>query len=308
MEYKDQRKKVSDFWAETRAHKIEKGLPHIAWLESQYILKNYVHRLMSGDLEKNFLIYVSEKYFKKPVETGLSIGCGDGGLERHALKLNICKKFEAFDISVGAIEKAKELINKENLGDRVYYGVKDFNTEKLKENYYDVVFGSSSIHHIKNLEFLYEQVNKALKPDGFFIMNEYVGPSQFQWTERQCEFVTKILNIFPVNLKKSLDKDYGRIKNEIEKTPKEIMTQNDPSEAIRSAEIIPLFGEWFDVIERIDWGGTILHPLFHKIIGNFDVNDEKDRAIIDLICLFEHTLIREKIIPSDFALIVGRKK
>src|SRR4030042_4311692 len=120
MEYEEQRKKVSNFWAETRADKIEKGLSHIAWLENQHILKSYVHKLMSGDSEKNFLIYVSEKYFKKPGEMGLSIGCGDGCLERHALKLKICKKFEAFDISAGAIEKAKELINKEYLADRVY--------------------------------------------------------------------------------------------------------------------------------------------------------------------------------------------
>jgi hypothetical protein len=159
-----------------------------------------------------------------------------------------------------------------------------------------------------NIEFLFEQVNRALKQEGLFIINEYVGPSQFQWREKQCEFVNRILGVLPVQFKSSLDKDYGRIKETIEKVSKEIMDLTDPSEAIRSEEIIPLFYGSFDVIEKIEFGGTILHPLFHKIVGNFDINNEKDKAILDLIFMLEQVLLKEGIISSDFALLIGRKK
>jgi hypothetical protein len=186
--------------------------------------------------------------------------------------------------------------------------VLDFNVARLKENYYDVIFAAASVHHVMNIEFFFEQVNRALKQEGLFIINEYVGPSQFQWREKQCEFVNKILGVLPVHFKRSLDKDYGRIKETIEKVPKEIMDRNDPSEAIRSEEIIPLFYRFFDVIEKIEWGGTILHPLFHKIVGNFDINNEKDKIILDLIFIFEQVLLKEGVISSDFVLLIGRKK
>lgn len=308
MEYEKFSEKVSNFWGLTREDKLKLGEENTQWLENKYVSQFYVNKVISGDTNKNWLIYVGQKYFKEPVDLGLSIGCGDGCLERHALKLDICKRFEAFDISEKAIEKAKLLIIQESLSDRVSYGVLDFNVARLKENYYDVIFAAASVHHVMNIEFFFEQVNRALKQEGLFIINEYVGPSQFQWREKQCEFVNKILGVLPVQFKRSLDKDYGRIKETIEKVPKEIMDRNDPSEAIRSEEIIPLFYRFFDVIEKIEWGGTILHPLFHKIVGNFDINNEKDKTILDLIFIFEQVLLKEGVISSDFVLLIGRKK
>lgn len=309
MDYEKFREKVSSFWAFTREDKLELGDENISWLENRYVSKFYVNKIISGDPEKNWLIYVSEKFFKEPAGIGLSVGCGDGCLERHGLRLNICKKFEAFDISAEAVDKAKQLIIKENLADRVSYGVMDFNKEKLKENYYDVIFGAASIHHIENLEFFFKQANGALKQDGLLIINEYVGPSQFQWRKKQLALINKILGTLPVRFRKSLDKkDYSRIIDTVEIVPREIMNQTDPSEAIRSEEILSFFCRYFDVVEKIEWGGTILHPLFHKIIGNFDFTDEKDKAILDLVFLLEQTLICEGIIPSDFVLLIGKKK
>jgi SAM-dependent methyltransferase len=283
MDYEKFREKVSSFWAFTREDKLELGDENISWLENRYVSKFYVNKIISGDPEKNWLIYVSEKFFKEPAGIGLSVGCGDGCLERHGLRLNICKKFEAFDISAEAVDKAKQLIIKENL--------------------------AASIHHIKNLEFFFKQANGALKQDGLLIINEYLGPSQFQWRKKQLALINKILGTLPVRFRKSLDKkDYSRIIDTVEIVPREIMNQTDPSEAIRSEEILSFFCRYFDVVEKIEWGGTILHPLFHKIIGNFDFTDEKDKAILDLVFLLEQTLICEGIIPSDFVLLIGKKK
>lgn len=307
-DYKQNRKKVSDFWSVTREDKMKLGAENTQWLENKYTSRIYVNKTISGDPERNWLTYISEKYFKEPVGLGLSIGCGDGCLERHALKIDICKRIEAFDISEGAIKQAVQLIAEEKLSERVRYGVLDFNAAALKKNNYDVVFGAGSIHHIMNLEYLFDQVNKSLKKDGLFIINEFVGPSQFQWREKQSKIINDILAVLTERYKKSLDADLGKIKEKIEHVSREAMTQSDPSEAIRSDEIVPLFYRNFDVVERIDWGGTILQPLLHKIVGNFHLNDEKDKIILDLIILMEKTLIKESVISSDFVLLVGKKK
>jgi hypothetical protein len=86
-----------------------------------------------------------------------------------------------------------------------------------------------------------------------------------------------------------------------------MMNASDPSEAIRSAEIIPLLSEYFTILEQKDYGGTILHMLLQNIIANFDHDNYKDKSILSLLILLENILIREKVIDSDFAFLAASK-
>ena len=65
--------------------------------------------------------------------------------------------------------------------------------------------------------------------------------------------------------------------------------------------------ERFHVIQRRDFGGTILHILLQDIVGNFDAGDEEGATILRLLLYVEKLLIRERVIPSDFTLIVAAK-
>jgi hypothetical protein len=58
----------------------------------------------------------------------------------------------------------------------------------------------------------------------------------------------------------------------------------------------------FNVEERIDFGGTILHMLLDAIIANFNPAKEEDIAILILLGYIEDILIKEKVISSDFTL------
>ena len=81
-----------------------------------------------------------------------------------------------------------------------------------------------------------------------------------------------------------------------------------PSEAIRSNEIVPLFLKNFDVIQHKQVGGTIQHLLYSGIIQNFpDGVPEIDR-MIDAINALETRLIHAGVLPSDFVVLVGKRK
>ena len=66
---------------------------------------------------------------------------------------------------------------------------------------YDVAFGISSIHHVSDLRHLFQQVAAALKPGGYFLLDEYVGPSKFQWTDEQLSVVNEQLEALPAAFK-----------------------------------------------------------------------------------------------------------
>ena len=86
------------------------------------------------------------------------------------------------------------------------------------------------------------------------------------------------------------------------------MSQFDPSESIRSDEIIPQLTRYFNILERKNYGGTILQFLLANIAGNFDDKNESDRLWLEKFCTLEQKWIREGKLNSDFAVIIANHK
>jgi len=117
-----------------------------------------------------------------------------------------------------------------------------------------VVFGVSSLHHFSELEHIFEEVNQSLKPGGFLFVHEYVGPSRFQWTERQLEAINGMLKVLPRKYRRVVSDP--SILKEVENRPTVKMVKDvDASEAIRSEEILPLLNKHFRVVTVKPFGG-----------------------------------------------------
>ena len=83
----------------------------------------------------------------------------------------------------------------------------------------------------------------------------------------------------------------------------------DPSEAVRSSEIVPLLEDYFSILEIKGYGGAILHELLYDIAGNFC--EENTGSLDRLRKLFEieDQLTASQTVNDDFAVIIatGRK-
>ena len=75
---------------------------------------------------------------------------------------------------------------------------------------------------------------------------------------------------------------------------------------MRSAEILPLLEDYFEIVEHKPFGGTLLHVLLSHLMEAFDLEDEKELSILRLMFLHERTLICHGVLPSDFACVVAR--
>ena len=206
---------------------------------------------------------------------------------------------------MGAIGKARTLAEEEGFT-HIQYRVGDLNKVSLEENTYDVIFGISSIHHIAELEAVYENVYRALKPNGYFYMDEFVGPSQFQWTDAQLEAVNEILKQIPERLRVGRSNP-GTIRNRAVRPTIEEMNAIDPSEAIRSGEIIPLLSAHFPDFTLRGYGGNILHLLLEDIAGNFAETDVEAVDWLERIFAYEDRFLSRDGVGDDFAVIVAQK-
>jgi hypothetical protein len=82
----------------------------------------------------------------------------------------------------------------------------------------------------------------------------------------------------------------------------------DPTEAIRSDEIIGVLQQYFEIIEKKEWGGNVLQYMLAGISGNFTPEDESLRDRLRMLTNIEETLIKYGELKSDFAYIVARAR
>ena len=113
----------------------------------------------------------------------------------------------------------------------------------------------------------------------------------------------ELLNEIPERYRRSLLS--GHVKIRVTRQPIAIMNQVDPTEAIRSADIVPLMRKYFDVIEEVKYGGTLVNLILEEIAGNFSDTDE-DFSVLKPVFDAERRYIETGKLPSDFAVIVAR--
>lgn len=299
-----QRAERTGKWWGKKARK--KGKIH-NWLDHPTLQRFHINQIISANPDTDWLTYSFRDFIKEEKETGLILGCGDGGLERHAAALGICREYDAIDISAEALAIAKAKAAEFGLKN-ANYRQGDLNLIDLGKEKYDVVFSSMTLHHVENLKHLLGEVNRSLKSAGIFFISEYVGPSRFQWTEMQLTIMNDLLAILPERYRRRGGKFREKLKERIDRPSIEFLEENDPSEAPCSSDIIPLTENLFRIIKRIDYGGTILYYLLEDIVANFDPEKEEDVTVLRLLSYLERSLIARGVIPSDFTYLVAGKK
>jgi hypothetical protein len=83
----------------------------------------------------------------------------------------------------------------------------------------------------------------------------------------------------------------------------------DPSEAVRSEDILPLVRERFHVEYESLQNGTLMHMLFPLLNSGLSNRGGRDfDSIVRLVLYFEDVLIRSGVLASDFVFLVCRRK
>ena len=275
------------------------------WLDWEFIEVEHIRPQVSGERSHDYLEYFIAKHLPRtPVERALSLGCGGGNLERGLIWLKAASSIDAYDASPESIRIANELAAKYELSQYLRYAVADINKLELPAGAYDFVVAKMSLHHFDDLDHVYAQVRRALKPGGVFMFNEFVGPTRFQWSDLQLDLANRVLQALPKQLRRSAFS--GEELSTIARPTVDEMIRMDPTEAVDSAQIVPLLSKHFEILEIRKYGGTLLHLVLNHVMANFDVTDEVQASLLRMIFLYEQTLIEQKVLESDFCYGVAR--
>lgn len=303
--------KISHSIFSSRKQKVELAWTHTDsapthWWDLPEITARWNY-LITGDEEKEYYNYFTEKYLDgKNSLSALSLACGTGSRE---LKWFETKKFyliDAYDLSKKRIDYAIKIAGQKGYDKVINYKCADIYEIPIKEDFYDIIFGEQSLHHLTPLDELFLRVKKMLKPDGYFLINEYVGADRFQWDEKQLRAANDLLQTFPIKFRKYWKSN--TIKKRVYAPSRLRMLLSDPSEAVESSNILPMLDKHFELIEMKNYGGTILQLVFDKIAHNFLTDDLETKNLLKQCFDFEDKLISEGKLKSNFIFAVYKNK
>ena len=228
--------------------------------------------------------------------TCLSIACGCGELERGFFQKGYFSTIHGCDISFESIEIAKQKADQLNHNGAITYSVIDCNSQPFSGKY-DVIVAKSCVHHIERLEFFFNNVKQALNPGGLFIQAEYVGPTRFQHSRFLIGGVNLLLRLLPKNHRNR--SKYKRLKM--------VDVMKDPSEAVRSDEIIPLTKKYFPQTKVIKHKGIAIH-LLYQCVNHSKFHESKMRTwrLCQLAFGLERILNFLKLSQESDALLISR--
>lgn len=168
------------------------------WLQHPAVQRRLAMK-ESGRPDGNWITHTLETYLadRKPIDRCLSLGCGRGRVERELAEQNVFATCDAFDLSPASIADAARDASAAGFS-HINYAVADIDHIELPPQTYDVVWVVSAAHHFSRLEHVFGQVAHALKPDGLFVLYEYVGANRFQFPARQQQIIEACLQLLPM--------------------------------------------------------------------------------------------------------------
>jgi ubiquinone/menaquinone biosynthesis C-methylase UbiE len=279
--------------------------PPRQWLHNLYVReKVLLHPLKwHGGCWFNWL---QRTYFQKPAENALSLCCGSGQNERRMVQVGIPKKMTALDISDGQLKRAREEAKKVGYDQIIDYQHANIQEVILPENQYDLVIVVAGLHHLVNLPHVFKQIHRTLKPEGIFVLTEYVGPDHMDYTPWERELIQKTL--FSLDENKRQGKITGHLMERAGLQTREQAILRDPSEGVNSSLIMQNLRNYFNIDVEIEMGHSLLRECLYDLVDNFAYDDKKDQKILNDLIDLERSLRKHKIIKNHHVFGVYKPK
>jgi SAM-dependent methyltransferase/glycosyltransferase involved in cell wall biosynthesis len=272
------------------------------WGDHPIVLQEIQGRCF-GQPDTGFLDFLASRYPQLSDAHALSLCCGDGGFECALLDRGVFGRVTGLELSAQRIEVGRRQAN----GHAIEFLQADVNQALLPDRSYDVVFAKAALHHIENLEHVFEQVVRCLRPGGLLIAIDFFGPTRFHWTDAQLAACNAFWQTrVPPDLRLEPD---GRQTPPVERPLVQDLVAMDPSEAVRSSDLYALLKSRFELEQDIPLGGALLNLLLSgDRVNRFDPDNEAHCQVIREAAAHERALMDAGVLASDFRFIVARPR
>ncbi|WP_433408820.1 class I SAM-dependent methyltransferase [Saccharomonospora azurea] len=219
----------------------------------------------------------------------LSLGSGNGDQELSWLEALAADgvhnvRVRLLEINHDMQERAAEAAGRLGFADRIEHVETDFNTWKA-DTEHDVVVAFQVLHHVLDLEHLYGQLREGLRSDGVLVVHDMIGRNGHRRWPEALEVIERIWATLPPELRRN------SITGAIDEQFDDIDCAVDGFEGIRAQDVLPVLLEYLHPSFFLALG-NVIDPFVDRVYGhNFDMDDERHRALIDDIGVLDDSLL-----------------
>jgi SAM-dependent methyltransferase len=211
----------------------------------------------------------------------VSLGAGNCDTEVRVAQILLARGFSDFtlecvDINPIMLERGATLARETGLAAQVLPITGDFNDWQPARRY-DAVMANQSLHHVMNLEGLFDAIAANLPPHGRFVISDMIGRNgHLRWPE-----ALSIVREFWAELP-----PHYRFHRQLREQWDEFVDfdcSGEGFEGIRAQDILPLLIERFGFERFLGFANVIDAFIDRGFGGHFDADSPTDRDLIDRI-------------------------
>jgi ubiquinone/menaquinone biosynthesis C-methylase UbiE len=251
------------------------------------VVSRIMQRISHGP-PKFWVNWLLEDYLARPLPRVLSVACGSGDHEIVMMETGLVGHIDAFDLSPNSLRLAQAKARAKGLESRIDFYSSSFDDfcAAPPRSEYDAVCFFGALHHVKEIEAVLEATNTALKPDGYLLFNEFVGPAYNLLEDFRVDAINKLAEAMHPRLRAATRPALPHQAPTLAQ-----IRQADPSECVRSPLILPLMRLLFDVELLRPYGGFLLSVLY-PLLNHETLNDGSPASvsIMRLLLAFEEIL------------------
>jgi SAM-dependent methyltransferase len=236
----------------------------------------------------------------------VSVGAGNCDFEIALAKSLLTRSisnfhFECLEINPSMLMRGKHLAQVDHLEKHFTYSARDAN-EWTPSDIFDVVLANHSLHHIVQLESLFQTIKAGLAKGGTFVINDMIGRNgHMRWPEA-LEVVERFWRYLPRSHK------YNHQLKRVEEDFVNWDCSREGFEGIRAQDILPELLETFHFDLFLGFANAIDVFIDRGFGPNFDVNCEWDRLYIDQVHDTDQELLdRGQLKPTHMVAALTRE-
>ena len=271
-------------------------LPPIFHYWSNQHIRTALQATGFDDIDQFFVAYLRRAMTNANGETArfLSIGAGNCTFEVKLASMLVqsgAQNFvlECVDISAEALARGQALANSANVAAHIVPIRADFNTWTASGQYHAVI-ANQSLHHVVELEHLFDQIAVGLLRGGWFLTSDMIGRNgHARWPE-----ALSVINSYWEKLppSKRVDQSTGKQLSHFEDLP----TQVGNFEGVRAQDILHLLVARFQFDYFFGFSNVVCPFVDRRFGANFNATDEGDQKLIDTIHAKDVALMKEGVI------------
>jgi SAM-dependent methyltransferase len=185
-------------------------------------------------------------------------------------------RMDCIDLNPATLKRGQAAAELAGVAHRLRFIPADLNRWEAKTPY-DCVIAHQFLHHVVNLEGLFQQVKKSLRPGGRFLISDMIGRNgHLRWPEA-LEIVHEFWRKLPPSHR------YNCLLGSYEELYQNWDCSTQGFEGVRAQDILPLLVEQFHFHLFLPYGNVIDPFVDRAFGGHFDPANEWDRGFIDAV-------------------------